>query len=362
MPRRIELGRDFSDVFEGNGSRHRLLEQLAPQVSSRRLVVISDQQVEAALRPTLCPDAEWLVVPSGESSKCLEVAASLWSRLCQLGVDRQTAILSVGGGMVSDLAGYVASSYLRGLPFYSIPTSLLAMVDASVGGKVGIDLPEGKNLVGAFYPARSVAIDPELLDSLPDSEWASGMAEVIKHGVLQGAPLWDSLLAASPEEMADRARREALLRQAVGVKLWVVEQDPYERTGLRATLNLGHTFGHALEWCSSYQLRHGEAVALGMLAALRLSRSLGLLEEDFETPLTDLLRRWSLPVSLPQPEAEHWGWEGIARAFGRDKKNSEGRWTFILPRRVGLMEIVSGPDPEAVRDAVESLKKVPVSR
>lgn len=325
-------------------------------------MLISDSEVEAALRPTLHPEGDWLVVPAGEESKSLATAGVLWSQLCRLGVDRQTAILAVGGGMVCDLAGYVASAYLRGLPFYSLPTSLLAMVDASVGGKVGIDLPEGKNLVGAFYPARAVAIDPELLDSLPESEWASGMAEVIKHGILQGAPLWDSLLNLQRSDMDDRALRERLLREAVAVKFEVVEKDPYERSGLRATLNLGHTFGHALEWCSSYRLRHGEAVALGMLAAVRLSRSLGLLEEDFEESLTALLRRWALPVSLPDPESAQWGWEGMARAFGRDKKNSEGRWTFVLPRRVGKVDLVVGPEVEAVRQAVESLKKVPVAR
>jgi 3-dehydroquinate synthase len=358
VPRRVELGRDFSDVYQGNGCRHALLGLLSE--SGQRLVVISDRQVEKALRPHFGGGSqEWLVVEPGETSKCLNVAANLWSQLCALGADRATAILAVGGGMVGDLAGFVASTYLRGLPFYSLPTSLLAMVDASVGGKVGIDLAEGKNLVGQFYPARAVAIDPELLDSLPDSEWASGMAEVIKHGILQGAPLWDTLLDCPRDGLDDPAHRERMLREAVEVKLRVVAQDPYERTGLRATLNLGHTFGHAFEWCSSYELRHGEAVALGLLAAVRLSRSLAMLEKDFEHELLSLLERWSLPTVLPQPEHPQWDWAAIKRAFDRDKKSSAGSWNFILPARVGEVVTVRAPDPCLVKAAVDSLKAPP---
>lgn len=357
----MELGRDASDVYQGNGCRQALLERLSAE--ARRVVVISDRQVENVLRPVLCSDRDWLVVPAGESSKCLQVASDLWSQLCHLGADRSTAILAVGGGMVGDLAGFVAGTYLRGLPFYSLPTSLLAMVDASVGGKVGIDLAEGKNLVGQFYPARAVAIDPELLETLPDVEWASGMAEVIKHGVLQGAPLWETLLSCPREQLiSDRSRRERLLSEAVEVKLQVVTQDPYERTGLRATLNLGHTFGHALEWCSGYRLRHGESVGLGMLAALRLSRSLGLLEEDFEAALLELLRRWSLPVCLPDPENGPWAWDAVAKAFDRDKKSQAGAWSFILPTRPGHVQAVTAPDVERVKAAVESLNQAPVAR
>lgn len=358
----MELGRDHSDVYQGNGCRHALLERLDQQAG--RVVIISDSQVEQALRrgSRLDGAGEWLVVPAGEDSKCLAVASHLWSRLCELGADRGTAILAVGGGMVADLAGFVAGTYLRGLPFYSLPTSLLAMVDASVGGKVGIDLPEGKNLVGQFYPARAVAIDPELLDSLPDSEWAAGMAEVIKHGILQGHPLWGSLLASGPEQVRQPDFRARLLEQAVEVKLRVVSEDPYERTGLRATLNLGHTFGHAFEWCSGYRLRHGEAVALGMLAAVRLARSLDLLEEDFEADLVALLERWSLPTAVPDPEHPQWGWDGMVAAFGRDKKTTLGRWSFVLPRRPGQVVSVEAPDSALVQAAVESLKKAPAPR
>jgi 3-dehydroquinate synthase len=347
-------------VYQGNGSRFALLERLRSEAD--RLVVVTDDQVERALRPALGGDQPWLVVPAGEGSKSLTVASGLWSQLCELRADRATAILAVGGGMVGDLAGFVAATYLRGLPFYSLPTSLLAMVDAAVGGKVAIDLPEGKNLVGQFYPARAVAVDPELLDSLPESEWASGMAEVIKHGILQGGALWDSLLGLTPQQLRQPGPRERLLEQAVEVKLRVVTEDPYERTGLRATLNLGHTFGHAFEWCSQYRLRHGEAVGLGLLAAVRLARALDLLEQDFEDDLSAMLERWALPTSLPEPQHPQWSWDGMLAAFGRDKKTAAGHWNFILPRCPVSVLTVTAPSAELVQAAVESLKKAPVRR
>lgn len=325
----------------------------------KRCVVITDDAVGLALSADhgeLFECGPLLSVPPGELSKSLESTQRLWSELCRLGADRATAILAVGGGMVTDLAGFVASTYLRGVPFYSCPTSLLAMVDASVGGKVGIDLPEGKNLVGQFYPAVAVAVDPELLETLPASERSSGMAEVIKHAVLVGGELWSTVTGQSPDALWSKLAREKLLRKAVEVKLRVVVEDPYETSGLRATLNLGHTFGHALEWSSRFELRHGQAVGLGMLAAVRLSRALGLLEIDFELELTDVLTRWELPTSLPQPERACWDWEPLEKAFGRDKKTSSGVWNFILPRRPGRVEKVSAPDPALVRQAVDSLR------
>ncbi len=359
-PRTLAIGTDQSDLYQGNGSSLALASRLVD--SGQRIVVISDQQVEPLVRSAIFPNEPWLSVPSGEDSKSLESAAHLWSRLCELKVDRQTAVVAVGGGMVGDLAGFVASTYLRGLPFYSVPTSLLAMVDASVGGKVGIDLPEGKNLVGRFYPAKAVAVDPELLQTLPEAEWASGMAEVVKHAILDGNSLWSFLESFEWSDRNDIGLRELLLVQAVEVKLRVVTEDPYERSGLRATLNLGHTFGHALEWCSGYRLRHGEAVALGLLAAVRLSRLLGLLETDFESNLLSLLSRFRLPTSLPFPDDPCWNWTDICQALDRDKKNSEGRWTFILPLCVGRVDTVLSPSRDLVEVAFTSLKQTNEAR
>lgn len=357
MPRRIALGERSSLVYQGRGCRQELLEHILQRFDRR--VVISDSRVAECIRETIELEAQWLIVTQGEPSKCLQQAASLWDELCRLKVDRNTAVLGVGGGMIGDLAGFVAATYLRGLPFFSLPTSLLAMLDAAVGGKTAIDIEGGKNLVGAFYPALAVAIDTELLDSLPEPEWSSGMAEAIKHGILSGGELWAAIGCLSPERLQDKDERQRFVEQAVSLKLDVVEQDPYEKSGERAKLNLGHTLGHALEWCSDYRLRHGEAVALGLLAAVRLSRSMELLEEDFENELVSILRRWSLPTSLPLLDGIEWSWERIAEALGRDKKVESGAWRFILPAKPGVVSFTTVSEVDLVRKIVDSLKVAP---
>ena len=348
----VPLGASKSRLIIGNGCREQLLVSI--RESSGRVVVVSDQNVKEAWGDSLLTEAPWLVVPPGEASKDLTQAAKLWSEMVRLQLDRSSAVVAVGGGVVSDLAGFVASTFLRGVSFFSLPTSLLAMVDASVGGKVGIDLPEGKNLVGQFYPAQTVAVDPELLETLPDSQWSAGMAEVIKHGILQGPELWQRIRDFHPGRRSDSLSLNELLRRAVQVKVDVVAQDPYERTGLRATLNLGHTFGHAIEWCSGFQLEHGQAVALGLVAGLRLSKTLSLLRQDFEAELLELLAAWNLPLGLPSEE--RYRWEHVAAALGRDKKNKDGQWCFILPLAVGEVRAVTDAPRDLVRQAYESLK------
>jgi 3-dehydroquinate synthase len=336
----------------GNGCRTLFSEMVHEEVN--RFVVLSDENVKEAHGRHLFGESSWLTVPAGEASKDIAQATHLWSELIRLELDRSSAVVAVGGGVVGDLGGFVASTFLRGVPFYSVPTSLLAMVDASVGGKVGIDLPEGKNLVGQFYPARVVAVDPELLSTLPMSEWSSGMAEVIKHGILSGPELWSQISDFGPENRSDLDRLNHLVTEAVQVKVNVVTQDPYEKTGLRATLNLGHSYGHAIEWCSGYGLSHGAAVGLGLLAGVRLSKAMGILEQDFESELVSVLQKWQLPTTLPPDE--RYSWEGLTAALGRDKKNKDGRWCFVLPTSMGQVKTVLGPPRSAVQDAFLSLK------
>lgn len=351
MRRTINLGQAESELLLACGAARELASEIGS--SYPKLVVVSDENVHRLLSAKLFSGFPWLTVPAGEISKSVSCLQSLWERLLESGLDRRGAVVAIGGGVIGDLAGFAASTYMRGVDFYSVPTSLLSMVDASVGGKVGIDLPQGKNLVGQFYPARRVAVDPELLSTLPEAEWSSGMAEVIKHAVLQGEPLWSLLNGFRPEERARKDRLEELLRRAVEVKIRVVEQDPFERTGLRATLNLGHTYGHAIEWCSEFRLSHGAAVGLGMLAGLRLSRSLEGLVEDFEESLLELLSRWGLPISLDG--GSDYTWERMRQALSTDKKNKDGDWCFILPSSVGRVNSVLGPPEEKVRAAFESL-------
>lgn len=350
----VPLGPSESELLLGLGSSQTLAEELCaayPQV-----VVVSDDNVRRALGDKLFSGYPWATVPAGEGSKSLDRLHALWSFMLEQGLDRRGAVVAVGGGVVADLAGFAASTYMRGVDFYSVPTSLLAMVDASVGGKVGIDLPEGKNLVGQFYPAKKVAVDPDLLGTLPESEWSAGMAEVIKHAVLQGEPLWSHLRGFERVHRQQGELLEHLLARAVEVKVRVVTEDPYEKTGLRATLNLGHTYGHAIEWCSNFALSHGACVGLGLVAGMRLSKNLGLLQQDFEPELLSLLEAWGLPSTL-QPAAldAEYRWDRMCQALNRDKKNKDGRWCFVLPVRVGEVTTVWGPSGELVEQAFLSL-------
>ncbi len=321
-----------------------LLDRLHEVVSHHsQAVVISDQNLAHHYRSRFA--CEWLVIPAGEKSKTLATASQLYGRLTRLGVDRKSAILAFGGGVVGDLGGFVAATFLRGLPFYQVPTSLLAMVDSSIGGKVGVDLPEGKNLVGAFYPAEAILVDPNVLKTLPASEWSNGMAEVIKHALLDG----EEHLARLEQLDTAQPGLEFIYPNAQ-VKMEVVARDPKEQ-GERAHLNLGHTLGHAFEQVSGYQLSHGQAVAIGLVGAVRLSRRVGLLEVDFEERLEKLLTRWGLPTCLDQDL----GWPEVLEALRRDKKNLRGQLTFVLPQRVGRVSKVEGVEVSSVEEVYHQL-------
>lgn len=267
-----------------------------------------------------------IVVPAGEDSKSLAVAGEIWSAMASLGLTRDCAVVALGGGVVGDLAGFVASTYMRGIPFVQVPTSLLAMVDSSVGGKTGVDLPEGKNLVGAFYQPRLVLIDPNVLASLPDSTFADGMAEVVKYGYISNREILT--MVSQPDY---KANIENIIYECVKIKRDVVAIDEHD-TGLRMILNFGHTIGHAAEKLGNYtDLTHGQAVAIGMVAAMRLSALLG--NEDLTAPLIDILKHIGLPTEL------NYDREAIFNALLSDKKKFGATVNFILVREAGRAEI-----------------------
>lgn len=290
-----------------------------------------------------------LVVPAGEASKSLAQAEQLYGRLAESGVDRSTAIVAVGGGVVGDLAGFVAATYLRGLKLVQVPTSLVAQVDSSVGGKVGVDLPQGKNLVGAFYPAALIYLDPDVLETLPDEQWNSGMAEVLKHALLDGPDHWSAL-----EELCyplSSARRRQMVLRSRQVKLDVVAADPYER-GVRAHLNLGHTVAHAIESAQEYSgWNHGEAVGFGLRVALRLSERVCGLDSSWDERLAEQLSRYRLPVRAPQLEFDQ-----LVPYLQRDKKNVGGELRFVLLKQPGLPQVCSDVSWEMLREAWEELR------
>ena len=315
-------------------------------VSNAQIADAHAPRLEASLRaagftPCLC------LVPSGEEHKTLATVANLYDQFLAAHLDRRATIIALGGGVVGDMAGFAAASYLRGVPFVQIPTSLLAMVDASVGGKTGVDLPQGKNLVGAFKQPEVVLIDTAVLATLPAAEFRSGMAEVVKHGIIDAPDLFAQLEESGPTTMAH------MVADAVRVKVRVVEADPFEQ-GRRAVLNLGHTFGHALEQVSHYAIRHGEGVAIGMVAATQMAVAMGECAPELLSRLERMLARLGLPTHALGYDAD-----AILAAMGHDKKRAGKMLRFVLPRAVGNVFVADSPGADVVRAAVNYILTAP---
>jgi 3-dehydroquinate synthase len=280
-----------------------------------------------------------LPVAPGEPSKSIEIAANLWQRMLDCHTDRKSLVVAVGGGVTGDLAGFVAATFARGLRLCQIPTSLLAQVDSSVGGKTGVNLPSAKNMVGAFWQPSLVLIDTEVLATLPEREYRSGLAEVVKYGVILDADFFADLA----EHVAPLAARDAAtLRRVIAcccrLKADVVQADEFEVSGQRAVLNYGHTFAHALESVVGYgQLLHGEAVAIGMVCAARLAAQLGRIPRELSRRQEQLLVDLGLPTRLPAVADEQ-----LWQAMCHDKKVEHGQLRFVLPDRLGHVELVAG--------------------
>lgn len=334
-------------------------------------VIITDSHVGPLYARHIAGALAVLTIPAGESHKTLETAIRLYGDLLKAGLDRTGAIVALGGGVVSDVAGFVAATYLRGVHFVPCPTSLVAMVDASVGGKTGVDLPIGKNLVGAFKQPGVVLADVDTLNTLPEEEFAAGMAEVVKHGLIGDESILKRLetgdwgLGASDDwGLKDRDRlltRQTLLDRlhvliidAIQVKQAVVQEDPLEQ-GRRAVLNLGHTFAHAIEQVSGYQVRHGFAVAMGLVAAAQLSADLGLCAPGLVTRIEQVLTRLSLPTRIPSNLAV----DGLLAAMRVDKKRARGQLRLVLLRGVGDVFITADVPPEQLRQTTAELTTGP---
>lgn len=266
--------------------------------------------------------------PHGEGSKTLECWGEMLNFLARNQLTRSDCVIGLGGGVPGDMAGFAAACYLRGIALIQIPTTLLAMVDSSVGGKTGVDLPSGKNLAGAFYQPKVVLCDPDTLKTLPPVYLRDGIAETIKYGVLGDVPLFE--LFETGDWQAEAGR---VIRRCVAAKARLVEEDEHD-TGSRQLLNLGHTLGHAIEKLSDYRISHGHAVAVGMVYATRLAWRMGLCQQETLDRLTAVLRRHSLPVDAPYTA------EQLLPAVLSDKKRMGQTMTFVLPRRIGHCELV----------------------
>jgi 3-dehydroquinate synthase len=329
-----------------------LRELLGAALPNRPLVLIADETVDrlydewtsgtpearqlgarasdAGVRPRF---AARLTFPAGEASKTRETWQRLTDAMLAAHLGRDAAIVAIGGGVTADLAGFVAATYLRGIPHVQVPTTLVAMVDAAVGGKVGVDTTAGKNLVGAFYPPALVVADPLTLMSLPEAEYRMGLAEAVKHGLIADREYFEWL---GTNGRAIRSRQPGivtqLVRRSIEIKASIVSEDERER-GRRAILNAGHSVAHALEQVSAWQLAHGEAVSIGLVVECRIAEQLGVAEAGLAQSISAALQRFGLPVGVPSRLSR----EEILAAMQHDKKNRDGTIQLALPRSLGSM-------------------------
>jgi 3-dehydroquinate synthase len=351
---RVELGMRGYPIWIGAG----LLDDAArwrDAIGGRHVLVVSDENVAPLYARHVAaglPSAQlaYRVFPPGEAHKTLASCAAIFDALAAMGASRDATIIALGGGVIGDLAGFSAACWMRGIAFVQMPTTLLAMVDSSVGGKTAVDLPQGKNLVGAFHQPRAVVIDTDTLETLPDRELRSGLAEVVKYGALGDAGFFswletnaDSLLARDPKALS------AAIESSCAAKAGIVARDETEQ-GERALLNFGHTFGHALETAAGYgTLLHGEAIAIGMVLAARLSARLRRAGDDDAARLQALLQRCGLPTAVPAGTDVR----RVLDLMRLDKKNLSGRLRLILWRAIGNTEMVADVDEAAVREVLE---------
>lgn len=349
------------EIAIGRGLLDRLPDQIASLDRVSHIVVITDDNVAAILGERVVSalqrgEVPWrvstLVVEAGEGSKSVQHSERLWEGLLESEADRQTLIVALGGGVIGDLAGFVAATFTRGLRLLQVPTTLLAQVDSSVGGKVGVNLSRAKNILGAFWQPARVVIDTETLETLPDREYRAGLAEVVKYGVILDADFFAFLEDHVSEiQGRDATTLQRIIQRCCELKAEVVQQDEREVTGIRAMLNYGHTFGHAVETLTGYgQWLHGEAVSLGMMCAARLSELLGRTSADLTDRQSRLLAALGLPTEDIALDAEQ-----MLQVMRRDKKTAHGQLRFVLPTRLGHVELVHDVDPALVRKSLKRL-------
>jgi len=355
----VRLGERSYDIHIGKD----LISNLGPLLKDLSLgkkgVILTDTNVgpkyAEIVRKSLTEcntQVEVIEIPAGENSKSIQTAQSLWENLLKKGLDRSSFIITLGGGVVGDLGGFVAATYLRGIPFIQIPTTLLAQVDSSVGGKVGINLAQGKNLIGSFYQPLAVIIDVQVLATLPPREFQAGLAEVIKYGII-----WDKTFFHFLEKNLSgllEFKEEPLIKaiaKSCEIKTLVVEMDEKE-LGMRAVLNFGHTFGHAYEAAEGYKdLRHGEAISVGMIAAAKLSYRLNLCKEEVVQSIESLISKAGLPTRL-----KNLSFDAVKNHMKVDKKVRDGKINFILAESIGKVVRRSDiPDEDVEAVIKESL-------
>jgi len=355
----VDLGpRSYSIVVEA-GALGSVGERLRALGVGRRAALVTDPAIMRLHGAAVAASLERagfaltvIEVPEGEAAKTLAVAEHCWDRVLAAGLDRTSTVLGLGGGAVGDLAGFVAATYMRGMHFVTLPTTVLAQVDASIGGKTAIDHPKAKNLIGAFHQPRLVVVDPEVARTLPERDFRSGLAEIVKHGIVLELPYFEEV---ERDAAALLERRLDVLERIIGgscrLKAAVIERDPEEKSELRFALNYGHTIGHALEATTGYRRwTHGEAVSLGIVAEARLARRLGLADAATVARQEALLAAVGLPVRSGAMDVD-----AVLTAITRDKKARDGRVPFVLAPRLGDFRVVYDVPPADVRSALTEL-------
>ncbi len=352
----LTLNRDRYDVLVGNDLLRRLPEWIgdrfgrkAALVSDRNVFPLYGERVAEALRAA-GREVVPVVVPAGEGSKSMEQVTAICREMLRQGLDRKSFLVALGGGVIGDLAGFAAAIFQRGIPCVQIPTTVVSQVDSSVGGKTGVNTPEGKNLIGAFHQPELVVADVDTLGSLPVREFNEGCAEIIKHGAIRDRSLVELML----DPVKARGDLVGLMLRNVAIKAAVVEEDEREISGARALLNFGHTIGHGIEAAGGYgRFLHGEAISLGLVAATRLSMEKSGLSQEEGRLILDALTAWELPRKLDSDVAL----SAILEAMGRDKKFQDGQIRFVLLRGLGDAFVSAEVTRQDIERQIERLRE-----
>jgi len=360
---RVNLERSGSDSYDiviGDGVLDRLPVIIQAQDGVDRCVIITDsnvnllygEMVKERLKQIGAP-LDVIEIPAGESSKSMNAVLEVARQLIDLNASRKSLLIALGGGVVGDLAGFVASIYKRSVPFVQVATTLVAQVDSSMGGKTGIDLPEGKNLLGTFYQPRAVLIDLSFLKTLSDKDFKNGLAEIIKYGIISDEEMF-ALLEQERDAVLERqvSVMKTLVERSCGIKAHIVEMDEQEG-GLRRILNFGHTIGHAMEAASDYRLTHGEAVAIGMVAAAKISHRLDYLDERSCERIVDVIKHYGLPTEIPGD----FDTKEILGFTARDKKAVGARLYFVLIKKIGVPFVTAQVPSNMMIDVIEELRR-----
>jgi 3-dehydroquinate synthase len=366
MAIRVPTARSAFDIIVGAGLLNEAGSRVRSLVQVQRCAIISDASVAPLFADRIERSLEsanfqstLITIPAGEKSKTLEQAGAICDQMIAAGLDRQSFVIGLGGGMIGDISGFVAAIYHRGIPHVQIPTTLLAMVDSSIGGKTGVNTADGKNLIGAFHHPSLVIDDVEVLKTLPPREFNQGFAEIIKHAIVSDSEMFAALQswkASSPRRIrpvADETHAlQSLIKRNVETKSKIVAKDERDQTGDRAILNFGHTIGHAIERAGGYRtFLHGEAVSLGIVAACAISCKKAGLPSNQRDAIVDCLQRFDLPTHLPQ----NFPREKIFAALPRDKKFEGGKIRFVVTLRIGVAYITNDVTFDDIREAIRDL-------